>query len=69
MATKTAQEKAVEKIQEHCNKILEALPHAGLTQQECEDQFDFWTTKLTVAEERLYNLRNGDVPCQPAPTR
>ncbi len=62
------QEHEVEHVMHRCRMILLHLTYAGLTQQELEDQQDFWQGKLTTAEERLYALRHGDkAPTGPMP--
>lgn len=63
--TKSDQELNLEMAIHVCKGILFRIAYAGLTQQELENEQDFWQGKLTTAEERLYALRHGDSPCIP----
>lgn len=58
----TEQERVIEHVRIACQDVLRYLPLCGLTQQELEDQSDFWVGKMTIAEERLYAIRHGDTP-------
>jgi hypothetical protein len=60
MPKKSTQEIDLEMVIHVCQGILFRIAYAGLTQQELENEQDFWQGKLTTAEERLYNLRHGD---------
>lgn len=58
-----AKEILLERQRISCQTILAMLPFTGLKGEALEVEQDYWTTHLTIAEEKLYNVRHGDGSC------
>jgi hypothetical protein len=65
MATKDTPEQLAVRLVQIDRIIAEVLPAMWKDRKYLQERIDFWESRRVQAQEQLYNVRHGDVPCQP----